>query len=59
MASMMLSSQERGHILSRQGLDGFFKDKVKFKPLNFIAVLLLTMMGFSRGGMNIDTKCQV
>jgi hypothetical protein len=51
--------QERHHTLPDQGLDDFLLAKAKSKTLDFIDVLLLTKVGFSRGRMDFEVKCQV
>lgn len=49
--------QKRRHTLPSQGLDDFLKSKAESKTLDFIDVLLLVKVGFSRSRMDIDAKC--
>ncbi|KAK7810993.1 hypothetical protein U0070_024171 [Myodes glareolus] len=49
--------QKRRHTLPSQGLDDFLKSKAESKTLDFIDVLLLIKVGFSRSRMDIDAKC--
>lgn len=51
--------QKRRHTLPSQGLDDFLKSKAESKTLDFIDVLLLVKVGFSRSRMDIDAKCLV
>jgi hypothetical protein len=51
--------QERHRTLPDQGLDDFLPAKAKSKTLDFIDVLLLTKVGFSRDRMDFEVKCQV
>lgn len=49
--------QKRRHTLPSQDLDDFLKSKAESKTLDFIDVLLLIKVGFSRSRMGIDAKC--
>jgi hypothetical protein len=45
--------QERRRTLPEHGIDDFLLAKAKSKTLDFIDVLLLTKVGFSRNRMNL------
>lgn len=48
--------RERRRTLPDQGLDDFLKSKAKTKTLDFIDVLLLSKVGFSRSRVDTDAK---